>query len=679
MDTTYLTPLIRKFLESQSSDPVIKEVIASKARRSERARRLLQPDKIPTLTKEEVQELMQDTDNWFGLRWNKQEFWEYVFGANDEKLPALRAMFDELVRKGEAGLTAQDFDAFDKLKTGLGRGYLSELLALRFPDKYWLLNKQVYDFLRAQGIDLKAELPRGKKGDPGEEYIAAGRHLGDLRRALSEASGQSQDQLFADMFIYWANKQQAPDPWEAQIAAWMKQEFPPVRLQTRRDAEERARNVIKNKLGQFAEADVLQLLTELDVDWYKGKVASMRFGLAFATPGFNQMVKDLSAFNTWLARLWETDDNALDTVLDQLWKETPVGGWGVAFPSVMLYLRDPMKYNILMPTLLQGLKTASGLDLGKKHLAANYRQYNQAACEFREHYHMPPQAVDIILTIIGKRKGGGEPPPPPESRYTLDQLMADTFLAEDFLHEVESLLEHKGQIVFYGPPGTGKTWVARHFGRYWVEASVDPGGKVEILQFHPSYAYEEFVEGIRPASVEGKDGRRELSYPIRKGRFLSICDDAREHPEQRFVLILDEINRGELPRIFGELLYALEYRDESVTLPYSGEGLTIPKNLYLIGTMNTADRSIALVDHALRRRFHFIDLRPDAEYPQRFHGKEQSPRNAMGGRTAEAAEPEAGAGRHRMAPANRTQSFHGGTFGPSARTADLEPQHHADP
>jgi 5-methylcytosine-specific restriction endonuclease McrBC GTP-binding regulatory subunit McrB len=96
---------------------------------------------------------------------------------------------------------------------------------------------------------------------------------------------------------------------------------------------------------------------------------------------------------------------------------------------------------------------------------------------------------------------------------------------------------------------------------------------------------------------------------VKKGLFRRFCEEARAHPKRRYVLILDEINRGELPRILGELLYLLEYRQESVVLPYSGEHFAIPENLYLIGTMNTADRSIALVDHALRRRFHFVALR----------------------------------------------------------------------
>jgi len=191
--------------------------------------------------------------------------------------------------------------------------------------------------------------------------------------------------------------------------------------------------------------------------------------------------------------------------------------------------------------------------------------------------------------------------------YSLEELVSETYSDIDFLNKIQILLEDKRQIVFYGPPGTGKTYIAKKFSRYFTDQT---GGDVQIIQFHPSYAYEEFIEGIRP---ESKDGQ--LTYPIVDGIFQIFCNRARKFPKQRFVLIIDEINRGSLPKIFGELLYLLEYRkeNEAVNLPYSKRRFNIPGNVYLIGTMNTADRSIALVDHALRRRFHFIPFKPDPE------------------------------------------------------------------
>jgi 5-methylcytosine-specific restriction protein B len=204
--------------------------------------------------------------------------------------------------------------------------------------------------------------------------------------------------------------------------------------------------------------------------------------------------------------------------------------------------------------------------------------------------------------------GGGEVDD--DEKYTFEQLQSETFLVPEFLKRLEDLLLDKGQIVLYGPPGTGKTFVAKRLARYFVDQM---GGEVQVVQFHPSYSYEEFVEGIRPRSEDG-----ELRYPVEAGIFQRLCDEARRHPDSRYVLVVDEINRGSLPRIFGELLYLLEYRGEAerVVLPYSKKRFYIPHNVFLIGTMNTADRSIALVDHALRRRFHFVQLRPDPEVLQ---------------------------------------------------------------
>jgi hypothetical protein len=131
------------------------------------------------------------------------------------------------------------------------------------------------------------------------------------------------------------------------------------------------------------------------------------------------------------------------------------------------------------------------------------------------------------------------------------------------------------------------------------------------VQFHPAYSYEEFVEGIKARTVE-IDGRHEVTYPVEEGLLCTFAAEAGRHPAEPFVLLIDEINRGNLPRIFGELLYLLEYRDQAVTLPYSRRDFRLPPNLYLIGTMNATDRSAALIDQALRRRFSFLAMPPDA-------------------------------------------------------------------
>ena len=134
---------------------------------------------------------------------------------------------------------------------------------------------------------------------------------------------------------------------------------------------------------------------------------------------------------------------------------------------------------------------------------------------------------------------------------------------------------------------------------------------MRLVQFHPAYSYEEFVEGIRARGVE-VNGRSEVTYPVEDGVLCQFAEQAAARPSEPHVLIIDEINRGNLPRIFGELLYLLEYRDQAVTLPYSKRAFRLPANLFLLATMNPLDRSAVALDQALRRRFSFVDMPADA-------------------------------------------------------------------
>jgi 5-methylcytosine-specific restriction enzyme B len=186
----------------------------------------------------------------------------------------------------------------------------------------------------------------------------------------------------------------------------------------------------------------------------------------------------------------------------------------------------------------------------------------------------------------------------------VEKAATELHVSVEFLREVVELLREKKQIILYGPPGTGKTYLARRLARALVN---EDEARYRLVQFHPSYSYEDFFEGYRP----DVDPDGQLTYQLQQGPFAQMVETAEASPAAEHVMIIDEINRANLPKVFGELLFLLEYRDEPAYTQYRPtEPFTVPKKLYLIGTMNTADRSIALVDAALRRRFHFVGFFP---------------------------------------------------------------------
>ena len=210
------------------------------------------------------------------------------------------------------------------------------------------------------------------------------------------------------------------------------------------------------------------------------------------------------------------------------------------------------------------------------------------------------------LVWVIKRAGPPVPPvDPPIGEPDLRTLAEELLLPVDFLENIERLLEEKRQVVFQGPPGTGKTYVAQKL----AICLAGSNEKITLVQFHPSYSYEDFVQGFRPKTTKGG----QVVFELRDGPLLRAAKLALDEPNARHFLVIDEINRGNLAKVFGELYFLLEYRNSEMNLQYQNEPFSLPDNLYIIGTMNTADRSIALVDLALRRRFYFVEFHPDEE------------------------------------------------------------------
>ncbi|TBT95917.1 AAA family ATPase [Propioniciclava tarda] len=217
------------------------------------------------------------------------------------------------------------------------------------------------------------------------------------------------------------------------------------------------------------------------------------------------------------------------------------------------------------------------------------------------------QQLDLLGKLLAAQATeveDDEPAPPVVERElalpnATDELARQLNVDRAWLQECIELLRDRPQLIFYGPPGTGKTYIAQHLAAHLA------GDNVRLVQFHPAYSYEDFFEGYRPLESGG--------FKLKPGPLRKTVDAARENPSTPYFLIIDEINRGNLAKIFGELYFLLEYRSQNVDLLYATDddiGFTLPENVFVIGTMNTADRSIALVDAAMRRRFAFVPLHP---------------------------------------------------------------------
>ena len=318
-----------------------------------------------------------------------------------------------------------------------------------------------------------------------------------------------------------------------------------------------------------------------------------------------------------LRAIWADSDTSVSERVQgfaELLPTSASGGAGLrtTLASVLLMGLDVREYPPFRVTLFEQAYTRTGYKQPDEnaneaalydHALGFLDRFIEEASERDLRLRHRLDAQSVLWAVLTK---GGSPEVEPETATTLDQLAEKLNLPIAFLTDIERLLEDKRQVIFQGPPGTGKTFAAQEVARCLAGSD----GRVTVVQFHPSYAYEDFVQGYRPALENGQP-----TFVLRSGPLLLAAQAARAEPDAKHYLVIDEINRGNLAKVFGELYFLLEYREKGIRLQYSEEPDTrfsLPDNLHFIGTMNTADRSIALVDLALRRRFHFVEFHPDA-------------------------------------------------------------------
>lgn len=215
-------------------------------------------------------------------------------------------------------------------------------------------------------------------------------------------------------------------------------------------------------------------------------------------------------------------------------------------------------------------------------------------------FKLTEEEYNILIEII--RKENPLSNPMMEVPYTDKDFLEAVYMQSNTLKKLKALLKKKKNIILQGAPGVGKTFTAKRLA--YALMGVKDEQRVEIVQFHQNYSYEDFIQGYKPNDTGG--------FELKQGIFYKFCKKAQNNPEKDFFFIIDEINRGNLSKVFGELLMLIEnnYRGTEIKLAYTDELFSVPKNLHIIGMMNTADRSLAMIDYALRRRFSFFDMHP---------------------------------------------------------------------
>lgn len=412
----------------------------------------------------------------------------------------------------------------------------------------------------------------------------------------------------------------------AAVVARARRDLPGDRLDARERALAEARTLVETHRRSLSADDLVRLMRLFNTDRERKRDRVTRFGQAMGGHARNRIVERADVANHWIDTLWACDGDAqVAAAMERLRSDSPLPFAGLSFPAMLLHCKDPQRY---FPAQSGMLASGYGKLVGTVPVdGPTYVKTCEGLRALVAEHDIPVVGLDVVayFAVHPEHLDGASSPEPktmledfaaPSERqgdagspanhtgYTREQFLLDTLFEDDELAELERYLADKPQLVLYGPPGTGKTWIAERLARLLTGGDTE---RIEVVQFHPSYGYEDFIEGIRPTPVGDR-----MTYPVKPGVFREFCERAGKSPGKH-VLVIDEINRGNLPRIFGELLFGLERRGSPVRLSQSREQLAVPPNLVVLGTMNTADQSIALIDMALRRRFHFHRLEPDPE------------------------------------------------------------------
>lgn len=627
----------------------------------------LSPENLKKLTDNEFAELWKTS--WTSQFWSNKDWYVKNKLIDLNGIRKIREGLDVLLY-GSAEFVSR-YDNFRESVAGFGVAILSEFLNMIIPDKFCLWNLKPKIVLPFLGLDRLPKHLFKYNSATGEQYLQCVNYLTLIKNELSEFG--IRDFIDLDIFFWHIFDDVMPESHKKLVQT--KQEFEKHNITNLEDliigydkdrdffgshiSEEEAMKLRDRFVADFPPAKTLEMniddyvfgkidpntgQNDQDTFCYRLEFGIKGFGGIRGTPAikfgiycdkrtqeyvYNKDKYDSpeSAFKSIKTQIQSILDAGKQVTSDKNWRnfaQLLEGDFDIMrhvrskilaiyYPSNFLQMHSNKDYERILKSLF-GLQEKE-IDKGLFSKEVKLLQLKDSHPTMKRWSNFD---YSFFLWQAGEGQGGTEGTLTPPLRntesnqkelktfQTLNNVAKQTYLSVETLTEIDELLNEKRQIIFYGPPGTGKTYVARKFSEYFAQGSEN----VEIVQFHQSYSYEDFVEGIKPKLSEKDEA---TGFFKQSGIFKNLVKRCIEYPNVKFVLIIDEINRGNISKIFGELIYLLEYRNENISLTYSPkEKFYIPSNLYIIGTMNSADRSIAFVDYALRRRFYFKDFYPDA-------------------------------------------------------------------